>query len=131
MGRVRRVAHYYNSTNRRDWSFADRTVANTQVQGLAADIMRYVLVRIYREVLLNEQYKDQVHFMASMHDELVFSVTKDMARFTEIVKKIQGIMTELPFPQWRKQLEVDLSVGDTWGSLYGFRWDNDKWQPNI
>lgn len=130
MGRVRRVAYWFNSKIRRDWSFADRTVANTQVQGLAADIMRYVMVRLANEVFPKAEYEGKIKFKASMHDELVFSVIKDPAEFTKIVDKVVHIITDLPFSGWRKPLEAEVEVGDTWGSKFAFKKVDGKWVPN-
>jgi len=128
LGRIRRVAAYYQSPSRKDWAFADRTVINTQIQGLAADIMRLVLVRLFREVFLNPDYAGKVHFVASVHDEIDLSVTKDPAWFTVIAEHVMRIMTELPF-NWEVPLTVSASVGPDWGMLFPFQLENGVWTP--
>jgi len=130
LGRIRRVGTWYKSPQKRDWGFADRTVMNTQVQGLAGDIMRVVLVRLFREIYLNPRYEGKVHFMSSLHDEVNFSVTKDPAWFTEIYQKISHIMTDLPF-DWEVPLTVSPSVGVDWGMLFPFTFENNMWVPEV
>jgi DNA polymerase-1 len=128
MGRVRPVGFYFDV----DEGFARRTVANHQVQGLAADILRYVLVRVFYDLFRNQDYSSRCRFLSMVHDEINFSVTKNYREFTEIATITGKLMTTLPFG-WslpnNKPLEVDFSVGDSWGNLFPFKLVGERWIP--
>lgn len=131
MGRIRRVRHWYNTQGK--YAFANRTVWNTQIQGLAADIMRYVLVGIFYDIMMKPEFDGQYQFMADIHDEVDSIITRDYARFTVIAQKVQGIMTNLPYPmsEWEKPLTTGISVGPSWGELYPFVFENGVWMPKV
>ena len=129
MQRIRRLAFWHNSPRPSDNAFAERTTANTLVQGSAADIMRCVLVRLFYEVYMNPRYKSKIYFMASIHDSLEHSVTKEPNLFTEIVNKIVHIMTDFPFENWRVPFTISISVGTDWGCMFPFKYENGKWCP--
>lgn len=89
-GRIRRVAHWYKTGIPKEIAFADRTIWNNQVQGTAGDIMRLALVRIHNRLYRNPKYKDHFKFMAAVHDELVFSVTKEHGQEKDYVHRHRG-----------------------------------------
>lgn len=124
LGRIRRVGHYYRTNP----EFADKTVANTQIQGLAADIIRLVLINLYRKVFTNPIYYDKIKFMATMHDEVDFSITKNRDDFTKSALAVSAVMNDLPF-NWKKPLTTSLSVGNDWGSIFPFEYINEEWVP--
>jgi DNA polymerase-1 len=128
MGRIRPVDFYFQV----DEAFAKRTVANHQVQGCGADILRYVLVRIFYEMFRNQDYSEKCRFLPMVHDEINYSVTRNYREFTHIATTIGKLMTTLPF-DWslplRKPLEVDYSVGNSWGQIFPFKLVGEKWVP--
>ena len=128
MGRIRPVSFYFDV----DEGFAKRTVANHQVQGLSADILRYVLVRLFYSLFRNQDYSSRCRFLSMVHDEINFSVTRNYREFTEIAVTTGKLMTSLPF-DWalpvNKPLEVDYSVGDSWGTIFPFKLVGDRWIP--
>lgn len=131
MGRIRRVRHWYQAQGK--YGFANRTVWNTQIQGLCADIMRYVLVGIFYDIMMDPEFTDKYQFMADIHDEVDSIVTRDYADFTRIATKVQGIMTNLPEPMrsWEKPLTTGISVGPSWGELYPFVLQDGVWLPKV
>jgi DNA polymerase-1 len=131
MGRIRRVRHWYQAQGK--YGFANRTVWNTQIQGLSADIMRYVLVGIFYDIMMNPEFNDKFQFMADIHDEIDSIITRDLADFTRIATKVQGIMTNLPEPMasWEKPLTTGISVGPSWGELYPFVLQDGVWLPKV
>ena len=128
-GRIRRVGFWYKSYLKKDHYFADRTVKNTQIQGLGADIMRYYICKFYNKYTKDPFYKDKVRFVLSLHDEFVSSVTKDPKYFTDIVLDIGKLMCDMPF-NWPVPLTVSYSFGHDWGSLFPFIYKDEKWTPD-
>lgn len=127
-GRIRRVAYWYALGNPRDEAFADRTVWNNQVQGTCGDVMRVALVRIYKHLIKNPKYKGLIKFMGTVHDELVFSITKDPVMFNEIIDIVVKDMTQLPF-KWEIPLSVGIAIGNSWGSVFEFERKDGVWFP--
>lgn len=127
-GRLRRVAHWYALGTPRDSGFADRTVWNNSVQGTAGDIMRVALVRMFKHLYRNLKYNDHFKFMGSLHDELVFSVTRNLVLFNEVMDIIVRDMTNLPF-KWEIPLRVDVAVGNSWGRVFPFEVKEGVWTP--
>jgi DNA polymerase-1 len=132
LGRMRRVAYWFNSHDGSQVFFGKKTVANSPNQGLGGDIIRYVLIRILQEVLLDKKYDGKIYFSITVHDEINFSITKDPKYFYEIANKILAIMVDLPFKDWEVPLTVSPSVGRTWGELFPFIVKSkDTWIPDI
>ena len=127
-GRIRRVAYWYKSYLKKDHYFADRTVKNTQIQGLGADIMRFYLCKFYDKYGKDPFYKDKVNFMVSLHDEFNFSIIKDSRYFTDIVLGVGKLMCDLPF-NWPVPLTVNYSFGPNWGMLFPFEYKDGNWAP--
>lgn len=71
-----------------------------------------------------------VSFVGTLHDEMVFSVVREEPFFTEISLKLMDIMFRLPF-EWKKPLTVSIAVGDSWGKLFPFQYDGNKWRVLI
>lgn len=119
-GRPRRVAYWYNHPDYRMHAFADRTCANTIVQGTAADISKIAIIKVYKNILSNPNNFDIVRWHSTVHDEINYHVRKDKAKL--IAKEINKLMI-LRMANWPFSFETGLSFGNTWGSLFDFNYD--------
>jgi DNA polymerase-1 len=136
LGRRRRVAFWFNSPDYKEVYFGKKTVSNSPIQGLGGDIIRFVLIRIFNEVLCNPKYEGKVYFVSTVHDEVNFSIDRTPEIFYEISHKILDIMVDLPFYEppfnWEVKLSASPSVGLTWGGLFPFKIkEYGNWIPDI
>ena len=123
-GRPRRVRGYYaNSADYKIKAFADRTVINTQIQGAAGDIMRIIMVKLDEEILSNTQ---EVRFLSTIHDEINFSIQAD--RILYWLPILLGIM-EIQIG--KITMECGVTLGSSWGDLYPFHLEDDRWVPTV
>lgn len=122
-GRPRRVKGYYDAHNA---GFANRTATNTQIQGTAGDILKIVMCKLWQNMLNNDEYKDDVRFMITIHDEIGYSVRSTRAE--EIIKLIEDTQT-FTIPQWPIPLICEASVGWTPGGLFAVERVNDPSRP--
>lgn len=130
MGRIRRVDFWYNSPDRRERSFADRTVSNGVVQGLCGDIIRFAILRVWNDVITNPKwFNKHVFWVCTVHDEIALSVDKSPDLFTEISDAVVHRMTDFPFLQFKVPLTVSPSVGLSWGGVFEFHHVNGVWSP--
>ena len=114
LGRKRPLAKFYDTEDRGLQNHGDRCVVNTHVQSLCADIMKTVMVRLYRWVHKNN-LQDDVRLLITMHDELVMEITTDKLEL--LVPEITKIMMVPDFIkafQWQIPLTVDVKYGDSW-----------------
>ena len=119
-GRPRRVKGYYDGGQA---GFASRTTINTQIQGTAGDILKLVLIRLWRRLLNHPSYRDDVKFMCTIHDEVQFGIRA--SRLNEIVGIIEDAML-ITLPEWRVPITTSASLGFTPGSLFEFERVNDN-----
>lgn len=136
LGRPRRVAFWFNSSNYKINMHGKKTVSNSPIQGTGGDIIKFVLIRIYNEILCNPIYQGKVYFMMTVHDEVNFSIDKRPEYFYPIANKILEIMVDLPFNKapfnWPVPLTTGVSVGKTWGSIMPYDVSNPlEWVPKI
>lgn len=83
-----------------------RAAINAPVQGFEADIMRFIMKEIDKEILKDERAK----MILQIHDEIVFEVKSDFSE--EFAKKIKNIMensVKLSLP-----LKADYTIGNNW-----------------
>lgn len=88
---------------------AERMAINMPIQGLAADIMKLSMVKVF-EAFKNNQ---EVTMLLQIHDEIILEVREDLVE--EIAKKVKELMENvlvLSVP-----LIVDVNVGDNWGEI--------------
>lgn len=121
-GRPRRVKGYYDNGSA---SFANRTVINTQIQGTAADILKLVMIRLWKNLLNNPEYKNDVRFMITIHDEIGYSVRASKAN--ELLGLIEDNQT-LILKEWRVPIVTEGSMGWSVGGLFAFEriFDNEE-----
>lgn len=108
-GRKRRVDEI-NAPNAFTRGFAERVAVNTPIQGTSADIIKFAMIRIQRE--LNES-GTKTKMLVQVHDELLFDVPK--AETKKILPMIRSAMEEaykLEVP-----LVVDIKTGANWNDM--------------
>ena len=120
-GRPRRVKYYLNSTDRQKVGFGTRTVKNTAVQGAAGDLLKLMLVRLWKELFI--PYRDKgVKWVCTIHDEINYLVPKKLLK--EVVPIIMRCQT-IKLPDWEVPMLPDLSIGKSFGELIPFEYDPD------
>jgi DNA polymerase-1 len=108
-GRVRPIADI-NSKNFAARGFAERTAANTPLQGTAADLIKIAMIRIDSEL---ERRKLKSRMTLQVHDELVFEAPQDEAEeLRSLVRKEMEEVYPLKVP-----LLVEIGVGANWRDL--------------
>lgn len=119
-GRPRRLKSYFDSG---DWgliNFGKRTAVNTIVQGTGADILKYVMIKIFNEFYGEKPLTSLVRFKNTIHDEINYQIYKDkehnFAAYDLILAKILKIM-RIQFPGWEFPMEVGLSLGNRWRTI--------------
>lgn len=88
-------------------AFAERTAANTPLQGSAADLIKMAMVRIHA-ALAGERLRGRL--LLQVHDELVLEAPAEEAATTaSLVRRHMEGAAELTVP-----LLVDVGIGDNW-----------------
>ncbi len=88
-------------------AFAERTAANTPLQGSAADLIKMAMVRIHG-ALATERLRGRL--LLQVHDELVLEAPAEEAEATAaLVRRHMEGAAELKVP-----LLVDVGIGDNW-----------------
>lgn len=96
-------------------AMAERIAINAPLQGTAADIMKYAMVRV-DQILHRESLKSRV--LLQVHDELVLEVKKgEEDQVKELVEQGMTDLSGTPGDELRVPLVVDLSLGDNWAVL--------------
>ena len=118
----RRYLPELNSSNAIVKNSAERMAINMPIQGTAADIMKIAMIRIDKWLKnYNNENNDSVRLLLQVHDELLFSIKKDMINEARLdIKKImedkcfQTNGKEIDFPV---PIQVDLKVGENWEEM--------------
>lgn len=94
-----------NENNKSLVAFGERTAMNSPIQGSAADIIKFAMIKV------SEKIKNMKSYMiAQVHDELVFDVHPDeVLEMQKIIKECMEGVVELKVP-----LIVEVSYGDSW-----------------
>jgi DNA polymerase I len=88
-------------------SFAERTAMNTPIQGSAADIIKFAMVKMAKRL---KEEKLQSKMLLQVHDELIFEVPpEELEKMNKIVPEVMEYAVSLAVP-----LKVDFSSGSTW-----------------
>ncbi|HWA59686.1 MAG TPA: DNA polymerase I, partial [Gemmatimonadales bacterium] len=88
-------------------AFAERTAANTPLQGSAADLIKVAMIRIHA-ALAKERLRARL--LLQVHDELVLEAPADEAdAAATLVRRHMESAAELTVP-----LVVDVGIGDNW-----------------
>lgn len=108
-GRVRPIPDI-NSKNANMRGFAERTAANTPLQGTAADLIKIAMIRI--DAAIRDQ-KLKSRLLLQVHDELVFEVAENEV---DIVRTLVREHMENAHPL-HVPLLVEVGVGPNWRDL--------------
>ena len=125
-GRPRRVKAYFDSADRRQIAFGERTVKNTVIQSVGADLCKRACIKYYKEMYLNPKYAGKHRFLSTIHDEINISVSyEDRDLFYEMVRKFYEIMY-VQVPGWKVPFDVGIELGNRWGDSFVFKYDENK-----
>lgn len=93
---------------------AARMAVNTPIQGTAADLIKFAMLKISQ--FIKDNYKeDEVKMIMQVHDELNFEVRSDLAdKFSKELKEIMEKPDELKLDV---PIKVDVELGNNWGNL--------------
>mgnify|MGYP000268293363 CR=1 FL=1 len=107
MGRRRYIVGF-----ERQFGGAERMAINFPIQGLAADIMKLAMVKIFQDfpVLWEDQ---EIKMILQVHDELIFEVAEE--KVEEWAMKIKNSMEQV-YPL-KVPLVAETEIGNTWAEL--------------
>lgn len=111
-GRRRWLKKYYESGDRGEEGFGDRSSVNTPIQGTGADVIRIAMVKTDKWLGEMGYTEDQVRLVMSIHDELLFMIREDL-----VLVIGPGLRKQMMFhvKGWEIQLSVGPKVGKIWG----------------
>lgn len=103
----RRDIEGINSKNKNIRSQAERMAVNTVIQGTAAEIIKKVMIELYKVL----KDKEDIKLLLQVHDELIFEIKDE--KVEEYRKVIEDIMkNSVKFKN--VELEVNSSAGNNW-----------------
>ena len=118
-GRPRRLRSYYEN---KQIGFANRSAGNTSVQGVAGDILKMVMIKLWRALFNNEEFKNDVAWRVAIHDEIGYTIrATKLMRILKIIKETQSVK----LPEWPVEIITDPSVGWSMGRVYDFHMVED------
>lgn len=113
-GRPRRLRSYYEN---RQIGFANRSAGNTSVQGVAGDILKMVMIKLWKVVFNNEEFKNDVSWRVAIHDEIGYTIrATKLMKALKVIKETQSVK----LPEWPVEIITDPSVGWSMGRVYDF-----------
>nr|DAJ83298.1 MAG TPA: DNA POLYMERASE [Bacteriophage sp.] len=118
-GRPRRLRSYYEN---KQVGFANRSAGNTSVQGVAGDILKMVMIKLWRALFNNDEFKNDVAWRVAIHDEIGYTIrATKLMRILKIIKETQSVK----LPEWPVEIITDPSVGWSMGRVYDFHMVED------
>ena len=96
-----------NSMNKTIYQFGERTAVNSPIQGTAADIIKFAMVRVGK-FLEDNNYKSKL--IAQVHDELVFDCIPE--EIDSLIKGVKEIMESVV--NLKVKLIAKSAIGDNW-----------------
>lgn len=118
-GRPRRLRSYYEN---KQIGFANRSAGNTSVQGVAGDILKMVMIKLWRALFNNEEFKNDVAWRVAIHDEIGYTIrATKLMHILKIIKETQSVK----LPEWPVEIITDPSVGWSMGRVYDFHMVDD------
>ena len=102
-------------------SAIERRVASHLIQGTAGDILRLVLLRLYKKYF--RERNPHIDFLSTVHDEVNYTIDKEYT--VQYVKELEELMT---FSELDETLPIATStdIGYTYGNMFPFVWENEK-----
>ena len=113
-GRPRRLRSYYEN---RQIGFANRSAGNTSVLGVAGDILKMVMIKLWKVLFNNDEYKNDVGWRVAIHDEIGYSIrATKLMEIMKLIKETQSVKLK----DWPVEIMTDPSVGWSMGRVYDF-----------
>jgi DNA polymerase I len=121
IGRRRNIPEI-NSPNFQVQNAAERMAINMPIQGLAADIVKLAMIKIYdyfggsiseNNISRSNLDRNDVRMILQIHDEIILEVKEDMAE--EVAKKVKEIMEQAY--KLKVPLIAEVKIGDNWGEI--------------
>ena len=128
-GRPRRLKSWFDTGEWKWVNFAKRTAVNTMIQGTGADILKLVMINLFKEFYNSKPPKTPViRFKSTIHDEINYQIYKDKLNDFKILKdyiKATMKIMRVRLPSWEFPMEVGLSIGNRWGQSVDFDFDKN------
>lgn len=121
-GRPIRVRSWFDSGEWGWMNYAKRMCVNGTIQGTGADIMKLVLIKLFRKFYQTGR-TDEIRFKNMIHDEINYQMRKD--RLFDLLPEVMDIM-RVQFPDWEFPMEVGLEMGNRWGQSVPFKFTLEK-----
>lgn len=103
----RRLIDGINSKNKNIKSQAERMAVNSVIQGTAAEIIKKVMIEIYRYI----KDRDGISLLLQVHDELIFEIEKEkLEMYRENIEKIMRESVKFD----SVPLEINTNIGVNW-----------------
>lgn len=103
----RRIIEGINSKNKNIRNQAERMAVNSVIQGTAAEIIKKVMIELYRYL----KDKEGISLLLQVHDELIFEIEKDKVEtYREEIERI--MRTTVKFDS--VPLEINTNIGVNW-----------------
>ena len=101
-------------------SAVERRVASHLIQGTAGDILRLVMLNLYKRYFKNRD--PHIDFMSTVHDEINYTIDKEYT--VDYIRELEKIMT---FDTLDKTLPITTStdIGFTYGNMFPFVWEDE------
>lgn len=121
-GRRRYLPLINSTTDIGNRNKAERQAINTKIQGSAADIAKYAMIRMERNL---RKYQDRVkinmpnnpassvQLVLHLHDELIYEIPAD--KLSSIMKILRSSMENCA--QLNVPLKVKMKTGQSWGTM--------------
>lgn len=95
----------------------ERRVPNHIIQGTCGDILRWVLIKLYRKYF--KQRDPHIDFLNTVHDEVNYSVDRRYA--VEYARDLQDLM-KFDILNPKLPIETSIDVGTSYGQVFPFKW---------
>lgn len=95
--------------NPRMRSYAMRAAINAPIQGFEADLMRFAMVKINKNIV--QPNNEKIRMIMQVHDEIIFECKKEFA--DDFAKKIEYEMENVA--KLSVPLAADYVIGKYWG----------------
>lgn len=121
-GRPIRVKSYFEADEWKWKSYAKRLCVNGTIQGTGADIMKYMLIKLFDRFYKTGR-TNEIRFKNMIHDEINYQMRKDI--LFDLLPEVMDIM-RIQLPDWEFPMEVGLEIGNRWGQSVSFKFKLDK-----
>lgn len=130
-GRRRYIPDLITASNAHKRAQAERQAINTTIQGSAADIAKYAILRMERNLLKYEKQlktnanadpTNGINLVLHLHDELLYEVPSENVHL--VMKILKSSMENCA--KLSVELKVKLKKGPCWGSMTRIEYRNTK-----